>query len=423
MMGMQRFPRALRLAAGALVVLLAGFVAGVAADEAFAPQLGYSALQPASARGKFDVFWEVWNLASQRYVDATSVRPNQMVDAAINGMLTSLGDVGHTRYLNVRDAKFEEEAIKGRYVGIGAEVRNQGGTTTIVTIFDGSPAQRAGLRSGDAITRVDGTSTNGLSLGQVTSQTRGKAGTSVRLSIRRPGLGQEFEVTLVRSEITLPSVSWLMLPGTSTALLRVRDFSQNAGPDLHAALDELHQAGATGLILDLRENPGGLVDQTVRVASEFLDENATVYIDRGRDGHRTVQHTVRLSQGKGLALGDRLVVLVDAGTASAAEILAGALQDNGRARLVGETTVGTGTVLSTYRLRNGGTLLLGTQEWLTPKGTPIKGRGIKPDQVVTLPASVQPLFPNEARTLTPEEFRSRADPQLRAAISALQAGS
>ncbi len=417
---MRRILRPWRLAAGAIVLVIGGFAGGVAADEVFAPQLGFSANEPQSVKGNAAVFWEVWNLASKRYVDARAVRPKDMIDGAISGMLASLGDVGHTRYLTPPEAKTEDEVLKGRYVGIGAEVRAQAGVATIVTVFEGSPAQRVGLRNGDAITRVDGVFTNGLTLGQVTSRTRGKVGTNVRLTIRRPGSGQEFDVTLTRSEITLPSVSWLTVPGTRTALVRIRDFSQNAGQDLRHALEQVHQSGATGIILDLRQNGGGLVDQTRQAASEFLDENSTVYIDQSRDGSRTSQHTVRLSQGHGAALSDPMVVLIDSGTASAAEILAGALQDNRRARLVGETTIGTGTVLSTFHLRDGGSLLLGTQEWLTPKGTPIKGRGIKPDQVVPIPPAVLPLFPSEAKTLSPEEFGKRADPQLQAAISALQ---
>ncbi len=416
---MRRIPLAWRFSTAAIILLLAGFAAGVAADEILAPQLGYGALEPATVRTSFPVFWEVWNLATSRYVDRTAVHPPEMIDGAVNGMLNSLGDAGHTRYLTPRDAKFEESTIKGRYEGIGIELRYQGSAATITGTLEGSPAQQAGLRHGDVITRVDGTLTSSLTLSQLTARIRGKPGTTVRLTIRRSGLGQEFDVTLKRSQITTASVTWLLVPGTRVAQVHITNFSESTGQDLRQALEQAHHAGATGLVLDLRNNFGGLVDQTLRAASEFLDQNATVFIEQNRNGQRTSRHTIHLDR-RGAALSDPLVVLIDGGTASAAEILAGALQDNGRGRLVGETTIGTGTVLSTYRLRDGGTLLLGTQEWLTPKGTPIKGRGIKPDQLVTLPPSVSPLFPNEGKTLTLEEFGKRGDPQLQAAVGALQ---
>jgi len=419
---MRRIPVAWRFSTAAVIFLIAGFAAGVAADEIVAPQLGYSAQEPASVRSSFPVFWEVWNLASSRYVDRKAVRPTEMIDGAINGMLNSLGDAGHTRYLTPRDTKFEESTIRGRYEGVGIELRYQGTTATITGTLDGSPAQQAGLRHGDVITRVDGTLTSSLSLSQLTARIRGKPGTTVRLTIRRAGLGDEFDVTLRRSQITTPSVSWLLVPGTRVAQVRITNFSETTGQDLRQALDQAHRAGATGLVLDLRANFGGLVDQTLRAASEFLDQNTTVFIEQNRSGERTNRHTVHLDR-RGAALNDPVVVLIDGGTASAAEILAGALQDNRRGRLVGETTIGTGTVLSTFRLRDGGSLLLGTQEWLTPKGTPIKGQGIKPDQLVTLPPSVVPLFPTEGKTLTPEEFGKRADQQLQAAVGALQGRS
>jgi carboxyl-terminal processing protease len=262
-----------------------------------------------------------------------------------------------------------------------------------------------------------------MTLNDLSNRIRGTAGTSVRLTIRRPGLGEDFDVTVARAVIKNPPVTWVLIPGTRIAQVRIASFSENSSQDLRDALEQAHRAGATGMVIDLRENFGGLVDQTLRAASEFLDPNKTVYIERNRKGERKQQHPVEPSQGRGTALTDQLVVLVDGGTASAAEILAGALQDNHRARLVGETTLGTGTVLNTYHLSNGGSLLLGTQEWLTPAGTPIKGRGIHPDQVVTLPPTVSPLFPNEARALSAEEYAKRVDQQLQAAVESLRSTS
>jgi carboxyl-terminal processing protease len=420
---MRHTAAAWRFAGLVFIVLSVGFAGGVAADRLVATPLGYNASEPASVRSGFATFWEVWNLASKRYVDAGAVRPPAMIEGAINGMLATLGDSGHTRYLTPIGAKAEESTLRGRYEGIGIELRPQAGTATISGTFEGSPAQRAGLRHGDVITRVDGVTTAGMTLNDLSNRIRGTAGTSVRLTIRRPGLGEDFDVTVARAVIKNPPVTWVLIPGTRIAQVRIASFSENSSQDLRDALEQAHRAGATGMVIDLRENFGGLVDQTLRAASEFLDPNKTVYVERNRKGERKQQHPVEPSQGRGTALTDQLVVLVDGGTASAAEILAGALQDNHRARLVGETTLGTGTVLNTYHLSNGGSLLLGTQEWLTPAGLPIKGRGIRPDQVVTLPPTVSPLFPNEARALSAEEYAKRVDQQLQAAVESLRSTS
>jgi carboxyl-terminal processing protease len=409
-----------RLAGLVFIVLSLGFAGGVVADRLVATPLGYNAAEPASVRGSFATFWEVWNLASKRYVDPKAVRPPEMIEGAINGMLATLGDSGHTRYLTPRGAKAEESTLRGRYEGIGIELRPQAGTATISGTFEGSPAQRAGLRHGDVIARVDGLTTAGMTLNELSNRIRGTAGTTVRLTIRRPGLGDEFEVTVARAVIKNPPVTWFLIPGTGIAQVRIASFSENSGQDLRQALEQAHRAGATAIVMDLRENFGGLVDQTLRAASEFLEPNVTVYIERNRKGERKAQHPLEPAQGRGTALADKLVVLIDGGTASAAEILAGALQDNHRARLVGETTLGTGTVLNTYHLANGGSLLLGTQEWLTPTGTPIKGRGIRPDKLVTLAPTVAPLFPNEARGLSVEEYAKRVDQQLQAAVDSLR---
>jgi carboxyl-terminal processing protease len=254
----------------------------------------------------------------------------------------------------------------------------------------------------------------GLPIDQVVSRILGPAGTSVTLTILTPETGQTREVTLVRAQIAVQNVFWQQLPGTQIAHVRIVAFSKGVTDDLRQTLDEIQQQGLAGIILDLRSNPGGLLSEAVGTASQFL-KSGNVLLERDAQGEIT---PVAVQKG-GLAPDLPLVVLIDPGTASAAEIVSGALQDAGRAELVGETTFGTGTVLNQFSLSDGSALLLATEEWLTPEGQLIWHQGIAPDIQVSLPQGTSPLLPQAEAGMTLEQVQNSGDAQLLRALELL----
>jgi len=360
---------------------------------------------------QFSVFWEAWELASTRFVDPASVDPEEMITGAVNGMLDSLDDNGHTRFLSAEEARQWEETLRGSFEGIGAYIDVRNGRTIIVAPIEGSPAEQAGLRPGDVILAVNGEPTTGWSVDELRAKVRGPSGTSVTLRVLHPGDNVPVDVTVVRAQVVVPSVNWRMLPD-DVALIRLSSFDNDAGKELRDALAGARQQGARAIVLDLRNNPGGLLDQAVEVASQFLPEGTTVLIEENREGERKVTTARR----GGLALDVPLAVLINENSASSAEIVSGALQAAERAVLIGETTFGTGTVLTPYRLSDGSRLLLGTQQWLTPDERAIRGQGIEPDEVIVLGDEVAPLSPAEAAALPAAELRASPDTQLARAV-------
>jgi carboxyl-terminal processing protease len=277
--------------------------------------------------------------------------------------------------------------------------------------MDGSPAQKAGLKPGDVILKVNGEEVGGLPLEQVASRILGPSGTPVQLTIFNPSTGETREITLVRANITLRNVTWQLLPGTRLVHLRVASFSRGVAKELKRALIDIQPQKSAGIILDLRNNPGGIFGEAVDVASQFL-ERGNVALERNSAGKID---PVPVKSG-GLALTIPLVVLVNEGTASAPEIVSGALQDAHRAKLVGEKTFGTGTVLEKFSLSDGSVLLIAIEEWLTPAGRTIWHRGISPDIAVSLPPNATPLFPQAEKGMTEEELRASKDEQLLRAL-------
>jgi carboxyl-terminal processing protease len=360
---------------------------------------------------EFTAFWETWKIARDNFVDPKMIDPQQMTSGAINGMLDTFGDQGHTRYLSPSAAKAWDEQLSGTFEGIGAYIDVRDGQTMIVSTIEGSPAEQSGLKASDAILSVDGVSTVGWTIDQLASKVRGPAGTSVVLSVRHIGSQAPVEVTIKRAKVVEPSVSWRMLPD-QVALVRLNSFAQDSSGQMKAALLGAKDKGARAIILDLRNNPGGLLGEAVSIASQFLPEGTTVLLESNRAGERQPSKT----NAGGVALDMPVVVLVNHNSASSSEILAGALQDAGRATLVGEPTYGTGTVLSSYKISGGGRLILGTQQWLTPKGRLIRGQGITPDATVDLPANVVLLSPADAAALDAAQLHSSADLQLVRAI-------
>jgi carboxyl-terminal processing protease len=355
----------------------------------------------------FKVFWDAWSLARQRYVDVDAIDPERMTEGAIEGMLATLGDEGHTRFLSAEDAKRWEAALDGSFEGIGAYFDVRDGQIVIVAPLDGSPAQQAGIRPGDVILAIDGESTEDMAVEEAGSRIRGPQGTTVRLLIQHVGAPEPVEVTVERARIEVPAVTWRMLPG-QIAIVRLSGFTSTSAEEMEQALREVQAAGAEGIILDVRNNGGGLLNQLMQIAAEFMEPGTTVLLERDRAGNEEAEQT----RGDGVAREVPLVVLVNENTASSAEILAGALRDAGRARLIGVATFGTGTVLNSFALDGGAQLLLGTREWLTPNGDSIRGEGVQPDEVVELAPDVSPLGPIEAEGLSAEALLSGTDTQL-----------
>ncbi|HSR10411.1 MAG TPA: S41 family peptidase, partial [Thermodesulfobacteriota bacterium] len=282
--------------------------------------------------------------------------------------------------------------------------------------LDGSPAQKAGLKPGDVIIKVDGQDVSNLPLDKIVLRILGPAGTRVRITVLNPSTSETREMTITREKITIRNVTWTMIPGTRVAHLRIASFSRGVADEVKTALRAAHRENASGIVLDLRNNPGGLLGEAVRTTSEFLKGGDVALV---KDAAGKIKHLSVRSGG--VAPSIPLVALINEGTASAPEIMAGALQDAARAKLIGVKTFGTGTVLEKFSLSDGSALLLAVEEWLTPGGRVIWHQGIAPDVVVSLPEGVNPLFPQAEKNLTVEEFRSRGDAQLYRALGLLNA--
>jgi carboxyl-terminal processing protease len=392
--------------------LIGGAILGCHLLIAFAPNT-----VPPDAESNFRLMAEAWNTIQRVYVDRNSVKPKRMTYGAISGMVGALGDTEHSRFLTPEMVKQERNLTKGKLEGIGAEVQMKNGQLVIVAPIDGSPAQRARLKPGDVIQKVDGKEVSGLPLDQAVDLILGPAGSAVKLTILDPHTGQTRDITVIRARVTLHNVTWKQLPGTTVAHLRLVTFSKGVTKELREALFTIQREKLTGLILDLRNNPGGLYDEAVSTASQFLKSGNVLLEKNALDKIRPVP--VELG---GAATALPMVVLINGGTSSGAEIVVGALQDAHRAKLIGEKTFGTGTVLETFSLSDGSALMLAIEEWLTPDGHVIWHRGITPDFVVPLPPEVTPLLPVTERELTAEKLKESGDVQLLRAVDLLLQG-
>ncbi len=397
------------------LVMLTGtaFGAGLFVGGAnLSPCITRTAEQPAQS----DVFWEAWNLVQRNFVDRTALDATQLTHGAIRGMVDALGDTGHTSYLTPEQREARLTSIQGRFTGIGAQLGEEQGFPIIVAPFDGSPAQKAGIKPGDVIVAVNGEEVTGLTLTEIAEKVRGPADSQVTLTLFRQEENRSLEITVTRGEITIPAVSWAMVPETQVAVIRLSQFSAQAKDEIVAAVAGAKAAGATGLVVDVRNNPGGLLDQAISVTSQFLPEG-NVLLEEDAEGNRTAYPVEAGGQATDLPL----VVLVNPGTASSSEIFAGAVQDQERGQVVGETTFGTGTVLQPYTLQDGSELLLGVKQWLTPNGRLIRNQGVQPDEVVELPLGSDLLTPLVFRDMSLEEIRTSQDTQLQKALELLGA--
>lgn len=358
---------------------------------------GFAAGSLSQRYGTFAPFWQAWDIVHKEYVDQP-VNDTQLMQGAIGGMMQSLKDP-HSSYMDPTAFQISTTTLSGQLEGIGALVEGAGDYVRIVSPYPGSPAEKAGLLPGDIIVKVDGQDMAGLGEYEIIARVRGPAGSKVHLTIIRGADPSPLEFDIVRAQITVPSVESKMLPG-NIAYVKLNDFGDNTPADMQTALTTLLAQKPVGVVLDLRGNPGGYVTTAIAVASQFIP-NGIIMRERFSDGS---EQTREATPG-GLATQLPLVVLVDKGSASASEIVAGAVQDRQRGKIVGETSYGKGSEQHVDQLQgNNGAVRVTVARWLTPNGRTIQGVGITPDVVVVR---------------TADDVTAGRDPQLDAAVKLL----
>lgn len=338
----------------------------------------------------FTVLNEIYDALQEHYIEPTALDADVVRTGAINGVINAIGDT-HQAYIT-REARVSfEDDTNGQFEGIGATVDRRNGEI-IVNPYNDSPARRAGVRPQDVVLEVDGESTSGWTTQTAVSKIRGKRGTEVKLKVRHTDNTEEV-LTVVRDRILVDSVkvsdAWSAqdTPAPDIAYIRIENFSARTIDELRTALRNVRNGDYKGLVLDLRNNPGGLLDSVEQVTSQFLGPDKPILIEQRRNGAERVNK----SRGSGLAVDIPLAVLVNHNSASASEILAGALRDNKRAVVIGEATFGKGTVNLGVPLSDGGLMYVTVGRWLTPQRDIIEGAGIKPDITVTAADNEDPL--------------------------------
>ena len=372
----------------------------VVTTQVAGPLLAQEADRKASVYEQLDLFGDIFERIRAQYVE--EVDEGDLIEAAIRGMLTSLDP--HSSYLSPDDAADMRVQTRGEFGGLGIEVTQEEGFVKVVSPIDGTPADQAGVEAGDFITHVDGESVLGLGLDQAVDLMRGPVGSEIIITVVREGAGEPFDVSIIRDIITLTAVRSRTVG--DTVVLRLTTFSDQTFPSMRDQLaEQVEELGGldnvNGFVIDLRNNPGGLLNQAVRVSDAFLDAGEIVST-RGRDP----QDGDRFNAEEGdLAQGKPIVVLINGGSASASEIVAGALQDHRRAIVVGTKSFGKGSVQTVMPLRGEGAMRLTTARYYTPSGRSIQALGVSPDIIVA-----QPPRSEEPEEETPQRgARSEAD--------------
>lgn len=348
-------------------------------------------------------FWQVWDILNKRFVSASSTDPlteQERVDGAIAGLVEAYGDP-YTVYLSPEDSALFAEDIAGNFEGVGMEVGSREGVLTVIAPLPDTPAERAGIRSGDKIIRIDGKSTEHMSVDVAVKHIRGEKGTPVVFTVLQKGNEELREITVIRDTINIPTVKTEKRDGVF--IIRLFNFSAIAEGKFEIALREYVHSGTRKLLLDLRGNPGGYLQSAVNISSYFLPTGKVIVREHFGEGQEE-----RLHRSSGRLLGrrapTRMAVLIDEGSASASEIVAGALKEHGVATLIGAQTFGKGSVQELIDLDGGSSLKVTIARWLTPEGNSISEGGLAPDIEIVI---------------TPEQQEKEEDPQLEAAIEYL----
>ncbi len=390
-----------------VIIFVIGVVVGGLVDQPKNPELSGQLLDPASAQHRpdflsqdvdFALFWNVWQTIRENYIDTGQVSDSQLFYGALKGLVAGLDD-DHSNFLDPQVNKDFADSLEGTFEGIGAEITIKKSQLLVVTPLADSPAQAAGLKAGDYILAIDDQETAGLSLDYAVSLIKGPAGSQVRLAIFRPSTDESLDMTITRKKIEFSSVRWEMRPD-NLFYVEIMNFHKDTVPLFRQAVQEILNKNPQGIIIDLRGNPGGFFDSSIDVAGEWIDQGVIV-----SEGDQDSRHEFK-AQGQNRLADFPTVVLINEGSASASEIVAGALHDHGKATLVGKKTFGKGSIQELFELTDGSAIKLTTARWFTPNGVSIDKNGISPDVEVDL---------------TQDDFDNDRDPQLDKAVEILLA--
>ena len=352
----------------------------------------------------FSLFWEVYHKLQEKFVDKGKFDTQKMIYGAISGMVKSLGDP-YTVFFPPEETKRFEEDVKGVFEGVGMEIGIKKGQLQVIAPLEGTPAQRAGLRAGDKILKINDTETSDLTVDEAVNLIRGPKGTEVTLTIFREEWLKTKEIKLVRDVIAVPSLKWeIKRPASGypdIAYIQLYQFSENASADFRKVVIEILESPTQKIILDLRNNPGGYLEVAQDIAGWFLEKGKIVVIEDFGQGNKQEYK----AQGPGTFSDYKIVVLINQGSASASEILAGALRDNRGILLIGEKSFGKGSVQELEKLKEGSSLKITVARWLTPKGQLITDVGLEPDIKVEM---------------TEKDYEEEKDPQLDKAIEIIK---
>lgn len=350
----------------------------------------------------FSLFWEVYKKLGEKFVSPEKIDPKNIIYGAISGMVKSLEDP-YTVFFPPEETKRFLEDVQGSFEGVGMEIDIKKGQLTVVSPLEGTPAQKAGLKPGDQILEINGTSTIDLTIEQAVNFIRGPKGAQVILTIFRKDWEKPKEIKLIRERIEIPSLKWELKEGKDgqkIAYLKLYQFSEKAGFDFRVAAIEILSSETSKIILDLRNNPGGYLEVAQDIAGWFLEEGQLVALeDFGKDRKNEYK-----SQGPARLLEYPIIILINGGSASGSEILAGALRDNREAFLIGEKSFGKGSVQELEKFKDGSSLKITVAKWLTPKGELITGKGLEPDIKVEM---------------TDKDYEEGKDPQLEKALEVI----
>ena len=396
----------IKLVAAAVVVIVAiggayyaGYESGLDQTKNIVIEHITSADASEDVTADFSIFWEAWDKLKTEHIRGGEVSNQDLVYGAIKGLAEAYGDP-NTSFFTPEDSKKFSDDIQGSFGGIGAEIGSREGQIIIVAPLKDTPAEQAGLLSGDQILQIDGASTDGMTIEEAVKLIRGELGTTVTLTILRADEETSRKISIVRANIQIPTVEWTIVEGNMIHL-RLYSFTANSVFDFQRHMINAVFSGGEGLILDLRGNPGGLLDSAIRVAGFFLERGDVVAIEKFTSGKEIILR----SSGNAALKNFPVVVLIDGGSASASEILAGALRVQNGVKLVGQQSFGKGTVQELNDLSDDSILKITIANWLLPDGTLIEGNGLEPDFIVEI---------------TAEDIAEGRDPQLERAIEILK---
>jgi carboxyl-terminal processing protease len=345
----------------------------------------------------FDIFWDVWDTLNGLYVDQDKISDKKLFYGALRGMVAAVGDP-YTVFMDPKIAHDFQNDLAGTFEGIGAEIGIKKDILTIIAPLPDMPAETAGLKAGDLVLAIDGESTAGIFIDEAVNKIRGPEGTDVVLTISREGMEEVQDFTITRGKIVVKSVR-TSLREDNIYVVKITNFNEDTKNLFNRAIREIIEKNPEGIVLDLRNNPGGFLDTAIEMASEWVDNRIVVVEKYSED--KKIEH---LARGRARLAPFPTVVLVNQGSASASEIVSGALQDHGKATIVGQITFGKGSVQTLTDFEDGSSVKVTVAKWLTPSGRSINDEGIEPDIMVEL---------------TQEDYANNEDPQLDRAVDIL----